>query len=84
MLGVALLTFLCGGGLALCVALWTRTLRQALGNIRFMVTDTAVRLYVIGRATVPVPARTTGRLPYAVAIACGAALGVVVIEGWYR
>lgn len=84
MIGVALLTFLCGGVLALGVALLTGSLRQALGNIRFMLTDTLVRVMVSGRGTMPAPAKTTGRLPYVIAIASGAALEVVLLKGWYR
>lgn len=84
MIGIALLTSLCGGLLSLTVALWTKSLRQALGNIRFMLTDTLVRLSAEGRATVPTPARTTGRLPYAIAIATGVAFEVVLLKGWYR
>ena len=84
MIGVALLTFLCGGVLAIGVALWTRSLRQALGNIRYMLTDAVVRVTATGRATMPTPARTTGRLPYAIAITAGVALEVVLLKGWYR
>lgn len=83
MIGVALLTFLCGGVLALGVALCTRSLRQALGNIRFMLTDMLVRVMVSGRTTMPTPAKTTGRLPYAIAIASGAGLEIVLLKGWY-
>lgn len=84
MVGVAILTMACGGLLALSVALWMRSLRQVLGNIGFMLTDTLVRATATGRATVSVPARTTGRLPYAIAILAGAACEVVLLKQWYR
>lgn len=83
MIGVALLTFLCGGVLALGVALWSRSLGQALANIRFMLTDALVRVTATGRTVVPAPARTTGRLPYAIAITAGAVLEFLLLKGWY-
>jgi prepilin peptidase CpaA len=84
MVGVAIFTMVCGGLLALSVALWTRSLRQALGNIGFMLTDTLVRATATGRTTVSAPARTTGRLPYAIAVMAGAACEVVLLKEWYR
>jgi prepilin peptidase CpaA len=83
-IGVFLLTLLAGGVLALVVALWNRSLRQALGNIRYMVTDTVVRVASGGPVPVTAPARSSGRLPYALAIAVGASLEVVVLKGWWR
>ena len=84
MIGVALLTFVCGGVLALGVALVTRSLRQVIENVPFMLTDTLVRVVASGRGAAPTPVKTTGRLPYAIAIAAGAALEVVLLKGWYR
>jgi len=68
--------------LALGAALWTRSLRQVLGNVGFMLTDTLVSA-VAGPTTVRAPAKTTGRLPYAIAIAAGAACQVVLLKRWY-
>jgi prepilin peptidase CpaA len=84
MVGVAIFTMLCGGLLALGVAWWTRSLRQALGNIGFMLTDALVRVYATGQTAVSAPARTTGRLPYAIAILAGTACEVVLLKEWYR
>ncbi len=84
MIGVFLLTLLVGGVLALVVALWNRSLRQALGNIRFMLTDTVVRVTSGGSGQVAAPARISGRLPYAIAIAVGAGLEVTLLKGWLR
>jgi prepilin peptidase CpaA len=84
MVGVALLTSLSGGILALVVAIWNRSLRQVLKNINFMMTDSLMQIMVSGRTIIPTPVKTTGRLPYAVAIASGAALEVVLLKGWYR
>ena len=82
MVGVAVFTMLCGGVLALGAAVWTRTLRQVLGNVGFMLTDTLVSA-VAGPTTVSAPAKTTGRLPYAIAIAAGTACQVVLLKRWY-
>ena len=82
MVGVVLLTMVCGGLLALGVALWSRSLGLTMSNLRFMVTDTLVRASAGSAATVPAPARSHGRLPYAVAIAAGSVLQVVLLKGW--
>lgn len=82
MVGVVLLTLLCGGLLALGMALWTRSLRQTVSNLRFMVTDTMVKASAGGAPTVTAPARTHGRVPYALAIAGGSLLEVVLLKGW--
>jgi prepilin peptidase CpaA len=84
MIGVFLLSMLAGGVLALVVALWNRSLRQALSNIRFMVTDVVVRVTSGGGPQVPTPARTSGRLPYALAIAVGTSLEVALLKGWWH
>jgi prepilin peptidase CpaA len=72
----ALWTLLAGGVLALGAALATGALRQVLCNLRFMVTSTVINARTGGGAAVQAPARTTGRLPYALAIACGTAIEV--------
>jgi prepilin peptidase CpaA len=84
MLGVAVFTMLSGGVLALCVAVWTRSLRQVLANIREMVFGTLVSATALHSPSVPAPRKTTGRLPYALAIAAGAAFEIVLLKGWYR
>ena len=67
----ALWTLLAGGVLSLAVALCTGVLRQVLANLRFMVTATLIKVQGGTGLAVEVPARRTGRLPFAVAIACG-------------
>jgi prepilin peptidase CpaA len=67
----ALWTLLAGGVLSLVVALGSGVLRQVLGNLRFMLTSTLIKAQGGAGLSVGAPARTTGRLPYAVAIACG-------------
>ena len=70
----ALWTLLAGGVLALAVALGTGVLRQVLGNLRVMLTTSLIPAQTGGGLSTSPPARTTGRLPYAVAIACGTAV----------
>lgn len=80
--GVVVLTLLCGGVLAAGMALWTRTVRQTASNLRFMVTDSLVRLSTGAAPTISAPPRAHGRVPYALAIASGSFLEVVLLKGW--
>jgi prepilin peptidase CpaA len=82
MVGVVLLTMVCGGLLALTVALWTRSLGLTFTNLRFMMTDTLVRVGTGATPTVAAPARSHGRLPYAMAIAAGGLAEVILLKGW--
>ena len=69
--GAALLTFVAGGVLSLVAALWSGSLARVLGNLRMM-----GMVALTGRAT-GISLReveTTGRLPYAIAIASGTGL----------
>lgn len=69
--GVALLTFISGGALSLLAALFSRSLPHVLVNVRLM------GLIVTSGRTSGMSLRdvqTTGRLPYAIAIATGTAL----------
>jgi len=43
-----------------------------------------VRVVAGGSGQVTAPARTSGRLPYALAVAIGTALEVVLMQGWWR
>lgn len=72
----ALWTLLAGGVLALAVALVSGLLRQVLSNLREMLLHSMVRAQVGLGMGIAAPPRTTGRLPYALAIACGAAIEV--------
>lgn len=82
-LQAAVYIVLAGGVLAVVTACWTGTVRQVLRNVLGM---------ILARTAVPVPASnepaqpsarpkspTTGRLPYAVAIAAGTATQLVVM-----
>lgn len=70
-IGAALLTFVSGGVLSLAVALWSRSLGRVLNNLRLM-----GMVALTGRATgfALRDVETTGRLPYALAIAVGTGL----------
>jgi prepilin peptidase CpaA len=77
--GVALLTMLAGGVLAMVVALWSGQLSQVIKNVQRMLRVTAsVGLAGIGHDANP--ALASAKLPYAVAIACGT-LGQLLLAG---
>ena len=80
-LGAALLTFVAGGVLSLATALWSRTLLRVLGNLRLMgILTLSGRSSGLSMRDV----QTTGRLPYALAIAVGTALQLWLAtqDGW--
>ena len=66
-IGGTMLTMLCGGVLALVVALWNGKLRKVIGNLRSMLLSRVFH----GQACAMAPAAATGRLAYAIAIFCG-------------
>lgn len=80
-LGAALLTFVAGGVLSLIAALWSGSLSRVLGNLRLM-----GMVAMSGRSTglSLKDVQTTGRLPYAIAIAIGTGLQVWLAArgGW--
>lgn len=79
--GAALLTFLAGGLLALAAALFSRSLPQVFDNLRLMLLYLASgREAGLKMADAP----TSGRLPYAVAIALGTVFQLLLarVEGW--
>jgi prepilin peptidase CpaA len=81
--GVTLLAMLAGGVLALVVALWSGKLIQVFKNVQHMLRVTStVGLAGIGQDANP--DLVTGKLPYAIAIACGtlAQLLLAGSTGW--
>jgi len=72
-------TMVAGGLLALAVALGTGVLRPVLSNLHTMIVTSLMHARTAGSLGVTAPAETTGRLPYAVAIACGTAAEIVRI-----
>jgi prepilin peptidase CpaA len=73
----ALWSMLAGGVLSLAWALGTGVFRRVLANLRDMFLASWVRVQAGAGVGVAAPAFATGRLPYAVAIACGTAVELV-------
>ncbi len=80
-LGAALLTFTAGGVLSLAAALWSRSLSRVLNNLRLM---GMIALTARSSGMSISDVQTTGRLPYALAIAVGTGmqLWLATQEGW--
>lgn len=78
LLRATLLTLLAGGVMALVVMLASRSSRQVLGNVRAMLTTALVGAQIGKLAPLDVPATTSVRLPYALAIA----VGTLAEVGW--
>lgn len=76
-LGAVLMTLVVGGVLAIAVALWSGVLRHTLGNIRFVLTQTMLKT-LPGGVQLEAPAYSAGSLPYAVAIAAGTLIHLIM------
>lgn len=76
-LGAVLMTLVVGGVLAIAVALWTGVLRHTLGNIRFVLTQTMLKT-LPGGVQLEASAYSAGSLPYAVAIAAGTLIHLIM------
>lgn len=83
-LGVVVLTFAAGGVLAISMALWQRSFRQLVLNLRFMLTTSAVSAASGTSPKFEPLQQTAGRMPYAVAIAAGTLLQLYLVRngGW--
>ena len=83
-LGAVVLTFAAGGVLALAMALWQRSLGRMLINLRFMLTTSMVRAAGGSSPRLEPLQHTAGRMPYALAIAAGTVLQLVLVRsgGW--
>ena len=80
--GAALLTFVAGGILSLVVAFWSGSLLRVLGNLRlmgFVLASSRASGFKLSDI------QTTGRLPYAIAIAIGTGLQLWLAArgGWF-
>ena len=73
LVGATLLTLLAGGAMALTVMLLSRTSRQVLGNVRFMLTTALIGAQTGRLAALAAPPASSARLPYALAILVGTA-----------
>lgn len=82
--GVVVLTFAAGGVLALFMALWQRSFAQLALNLRFILTTSAVRAAAGESPRFEPLQQTAGRMPYAVAIAAGTLLQLILVRsgGW--
>lgn len=82
--GVLVLTFAAGGVLALGMALWQRSMAQLVTNLRFMLTHSAVKAATSQGMKFEPLQHTAGRMPYAVAIAAGTVLQLILVRssGW--
>ncbi len=72
-IGIAACTLLAGGMLALVVSLYLGTLKRMLGNSVHLVTHSVFGALNGQSAAIEAPAAPSGKLPYAIAIAAGAA-----------
>lgn len=83
-LGAVVLTFAAGGVLALVMALWQRSFAQLALNLRYMLGASAVRAADGDGPRIEPLHHTAGRMPYAVAIAIGTLLQLLLVRsgGW--
>ena len=78
-LGAGLLSLLAGGVLGLAVAAQRGDLARVCNNLRTMLLSTVLR-GLGGRISVDTPPTPTGQLPYAIAIAAGTALQLLLAD----
>ena len=71
LVGATVLTLLAGGAMALFVMVLSRTSRQVLGNVRFMLTTALIGAQTGRLAALEAPVASSARLPYALAILVG-------------
>ena len=71
LVGATVLTLLAGGAMALFVMVFSRTSRQVLGNVRFMLTTALIGAQTGRLAALEAPLASSVRLPYALAILAG-------------
>lgn len=78
-IGVVLTTLVVGGVLAIGAALWNGVLRQAISNIHTQLTLTMFKKLSGGNAQLEQLPSSAGNLPYAVAIAIGTLIHVILL-----
>jgi prepilin peptidase CpaA len=83
-IGATLLAMLAGGILALGAALWSGQLGQVIKNVQHMLRVASTEGIAAGADPASNPAPVTGKLPYAIAIACGTAAQLLLAgsPGW--
>ena len=78
--GAVLTTLVAGGILAVGVALWSGALRHTVANVRILVTQTIFKTFRGGDVQMDAPPSSAGDLPYAVAIAVGTFVHLVLVR----
>ncbi len=78
--GVVLTTLVAGGILAVGVALWSGALRHTVANVRILVTQTIFKTFRGGGVQMDALPSSAGDLPYAVAIAAGTFVHLVLVR----
>jgi prepilin peptidase CpaA len=78
-LGATLMTLIIGGVISIAAAVWKGVLPLMITNIRFMVTHAAVKASGSGPGT-EVLQSSAGKLPYAIAIAAGTCVQLVLMR----
>jgi prepilin peptidase CpaA len=78
-----LATMIAGGVLALAAACWQGALRQVIRNIGVMAWNSCLRGFSGGDARMVAPPAPTGKLPYAIAIAAGTTIDLLLIRLQY-
>lgn len=76
-LGAVLTTLVVGGVLAIAASLWSGVLRHTLSNVRVVMEQTMLKT-LYGGVQLEGPPVSTGNLPYAVAIAAGTLIHLIV------
>jgi prepilin peptidase CpaA len=77
-LGAVFTTLIAGGALAIGAALWRGVLPMMLANIRLMFSHAAVKALSGGGMGIEAMPTSAGKLPYAVAIAAGTFIQVIL------
>ncbi|RJG03660.1 A24 family peptidase [Noviherbaspirillum sedimenti] len=78
--GAVLTTLVAGGVLAIAVALWSGALRNTLANVRSLMIQTMFRTLHGGSVRIEALPASAGKLPYAVAIAAGTFIHLLLIR----
>lgn len=78
--GAVLASLLAGGVLALVVSAWHGSLRQMTGNSYHLLLNSLMRGIAGQRPDIDAPAAPSGKLPYAIAIAAGTVIYLVLLR----